>query len=613
MSEGGGSRTFALVELYRFANTVLAPSTRAKVVLLIVGTTISSLLDVLGVLAMVPLMSAMVGDTTASATGAGVLAFLLPAPGSESYIFVAAGLVAGAFALKAGFGIAFRWWSLGLLAHEQVRVTADMMRRHLMAPYSLHRQRGYAELTNVLNALVPGAFSGLATSLVVLSELLTVVMVAAAVIAIQPVLALVALVLLGGLGATFQFAVRRRQLRLGHEGIELTRDASAASLHAYGGVHEVKLRNNAAPFVNAYRRANYRLVQNGRMLTFISELPKYMFELLFVVLLAGAAVLMYVATGGGGGALVALATFGVAGIRLLPSAVRMLASTGILRSSLPYVTRLRGELAELDALDERVPPTGLHRFEGGLHLESVSFAYAEGQPVLREISLDIPRGTIVALVGASGAGKSTLVDIILGLQRPTSGRIECGGVDIWRSIGDWRTSVGVVPQAVFLTDDTLRHNIGFDVADAELDEDRVRDVVRRAQLDDLVRENPRGLDLRVGDRGARLSGGQRQRVGIARALYRKPSLLVLDEATSALDNMTEHRITETIEALRGEMTVVVVAHRLSTVRNADLFIVLDEGRVDAVGTFAQAQAQSAVFAEMVHLASIKTDGEIRDR
>lgn len=606
MKEASEPRSF-IAGLHQLIFRVVSRSTRYKLIGLVVGTSIASILDVVGVLSMVPLMSALTGDPTAAAAGGAAVAWLLPDPSSPSYIVAAAGLVAGAFALKAAFGITFRWWSLGVLSHEQVRVSSEIMRRHLLAPYSMHRERGYAELTNVLGGVIPGAFTAVATILVIVAEALTVIMVASAVIAIEPMLAIVAIAMLGGLGTLFQRIVRNRQRTLGAEAIRLGQMSGSATLQAYGGAQEVKLRDNAAPFVAQFQRANQRSVHTFRVLTFIGELPKHLFEVLFVLVLAAAAIVLFAGAGGSGSGLVALATFGVAGIRLLPSAVRLLASIGIVRSSWPSVDALLDELDVLEDMDERTPPPGSIDFAGDINVECLSFSYVPGTPVLRELTFAVPKGSSIALVGPSGSGKSTLVDIVLGLQRPDSGTVTSGGVDLWTSIADWRTSVAVVPQSVFILDASLRRNIVFDVPDDEIDVALLDDVVRRAQLDDVVSSTPAGLDLVLGERGARLSGGQRQRVGIARALYRRPKLLVLDEATSALDNVTEMRITRTIEALRGDITVVMVAHRLSTVKNADQFLVLDKGRIDAIGTFEEVIHDSESFAEMVRLASLERD------
>jgi ABC-type multidrug transport system fused ATPase/permease subunit len=210
----------------------------------------------------------------------------------------------------------------------------------------------------------------------------------------------------------------------------------------------------------------------------------------------------------------------------------------------------------------------------------------------------------VALVGASGAGKSTIVDLVLGLHRPTGGRITVDGVDIAESIPTWQRTLGLVPQDVYLIDESLRSNVAFGEVADDIDEARIIEAVTRAQLDDLIASLPDGLDTFVGERGIRLSGGQRQRIGIARALYSRPQVLILDEATSALDNETERLITETIEALRGDMTIIVVAHRLSTVRNCDLVVFLSQGRVEVEGTFDEVRAGSAEFANLVALGTL---------
>ena len=241
--------------------------------------------------------------------------------------------------------------------------------------------------------------------------------------------------------------------------------------------------------------------------------------------------------------------------------------------------------------------------QGDVTVRGLTFAYAD-QPdtlVLRGVDLDIRAGRTVAVVGSSGAGKSTFIDILLGLHRPLDGEVTAGGTSIFANLPAWQRALAVVPQDVMLLDETLRANIAFD---EEVDDERLSEAVARAQLNDLVRGLPEGLDTEVGERGVRLSGGQRQRIGIARALYRRPAMLVLDEATSALDNETERRLTDTIESLRGTMTMVIVAHRLSTVRHCDQLIFMSQGRVATVGTFDEVAAANAEFAHLVALGQL---------
>ncbi|WP_448712967.1 ATP-binding cassette domain-containing protein [Microbacterium profundi] len=235
----------------------------------------------------------------------------------------------------------------------------------------------------------------------------------------------------------------------------------------------------------------------------------------------------------------------------------------------------------------------------------MSFRFPDADElVLDNVSLTIPHHQTTAFVGSSGAGKSTLLDLTLGLLDPTSGEVLCGGRSIGEDLAAWHATLGVVPQDVYLIDHTLAENIAFGAQTDMIDYERVREVVRLAMLEELVAQLPDGLGTLVGDRGVRISGGQRQRVGLARALYRNPRVLILDEATSALDNATEYEIAQTLNGLQGTMTIVIVAHRLSTVRSVDRLHYLRKGRVAASGTFEEVRAADAEFARLVELGSL---------
>lgn len=249
-----------------------------------------------------------------------------------------------------------------------------------------------------------------------------------------------------------------------------------------------------------------------------------------------------------------------------------------------------------------------------LVLHDVRFRYSQdGREVLQGISLDIPVGSSVAFVGSSGAGKSTLIDLVMGLQTATAGSITADGTDIATNLVGWQRNVGVVPQDVFLINGSVAENVAFDVAPSDIDEDRVRRALAQADILDFVESQPQGIWSEFGDGGRRLSGGQRQRLGIARALYRRPRILILDEATSALDNETEARIAQTINGLHEDITVIMVAHRLSTVRDADLIAYLEDGRIAAQGRFDELQERSTGFRRLVELGSLDATGAGRDQ
>jgi ABC-type multidrug transport system fused ATPase/permease subunit len=288
--------------------------------------------------------------------------------------------------------------------------------------------------------------------------------------------------------------------------------------------------------------------------------------------------------------------------------VRMMAAINIVRGAVPTLDVIEPDLLEAnktDATDLQTPVARLP-LTVGLELRDVHFRY-EGtdHDVLKDVSLRIPTGSSLAIIGGSGAGKTTLVDLILGLHSPTSGSVVADGKDVHASLASWQAGLAMVPQDVFLLDESLRDNIRFSATPPPDPDHLMEKVLAQAQLEDVVAAAEHGLDTHVGERGTRLSGGQRQRIGIARALYREPTLLVLDEATSALDNETEHKVTATLDQLHGQLTTIVVAHRLSTVRHCDQVVILENGRVRATGTFDELSRSDEYFARLVSLGSLE--------
>jgi ABC-type multidrug transport system fused ATPase/permease subunit len=256
-----------------------------------------------------------------------------------------------------------------------------------------------------------------------------------------------------------------------------------------------------------------------------------------------------------------------------------------MRYTLPQIDTMYDEFLLVEKMEVRGRSQPLP-FKKVLTLEQLSFNYPSTvSPALEQVNISIPYGASIGFIGGSGAGKSTLVDIILGLLTPGSGEVKVDGVDIQTSLRGWQDQIGYVPQSIFLTDDTLRSNIAFGLTTDQIDELAVSHAVRAAQLEDFINELPDGLDTMVGEHGVRISGGQRQRIGIARALYHDPSVLVLDEATSSLDTATEKDVMSSVYALQGDKTILIVAHRLSTVEDCDQLFRLEHGKVvDSGGT-----------------------------
>ena len=410
----------------------------------------------------------------------------------------------------------------------------------------------------------------------------------------------------GVAAATIQKLIRPRIQQAGEKTREASQEISRASLQSLTAVKEVKLRGAHAPFLEKFREANIRGVEASVNASILTEIPKYFLEIVFIT---GVGALAVVATTGSSAddGLVLLGLFVAAGTRILPSSVRLInAFSGVrfARSPLEHIVAVH-RLMRQNRIEEAAAVVTNEVPEGDVEVRGLRFAYTD-QPdteVLRGVDVSIPAGSSLAIVGTSGAGKSTLVDLLLGLHRPSAGSITSGGVSVFDNLPAWQRRIGVVPQEVALLDASIRQNIAFDEA---IDPHRLSLAVRRSQLADLIDGLPDGLDTEAGERGARLSGGQRQRIGIARALYRDPSVLVLDEATSSLDNETERKLTETIDGLHGSVTVLVVAHRLSTVRHCDQLIFMEAGLVANSGSFEDVRRDNRAFARLVELGSLDT-------
>jgi ATP-binding cassette subfamily C protein len=306
-----------------------------------------------------------------------------------------------------------------------------------------------------------------------------------------------------------------------------------------------------------------------------------------------------VARGGTQSALATLGLFGYAGLRLQPSLQKIVAAFNSLKFATAPTADVHRDLRIIErnaTLASSAPP---FPFEREIVLEKVSFAYeGTGSDALASVNLSIRRAEQIGICGPTGGGKTTLVDLISGLLSPDKGRVLVDGTDIATNLRGWQRNLGVVSQMVFLADDTLRRNIALGIPDKEIDEPAVQEAVRLAQLSEFIEALPQGLETVVGERGVRISGGERQRIAIARALYYRPQVLIFDEGTSALDNATEQELMRALTSLRGTHTILLVAHRLSTVRDADRVIFVEGGRVAGIDTYDGLCACNESFREM---------------
>lgn len=350
-----------------------------------------------------------------------------------------------------------------------------------------------------------------------------------------------------------------------------------------GGIKEVKVLGREKYFVKVYEENYEGLIWGARVNELLSALPRYIVEAVCITGLLAAiigkmfwgysqnTVLDFVPQ---------LAVFAVGAFRLLPSVGKMNAFTNSILYSVPSLDLIYSDLRQIEDCEETIN-SGKEElgFKKGIFVEEITYRYPDGDEyVLDRASLEIPKGMTVALIGSSGTGKTTLADVILGLLIPESGHVWLDDKDVLENLQGWHAKLGYIPQSIYLSDDTIRNNVALGIAEDKIVEDAIWLALEKAQLASFVRGLPNGLETMVGEAGVRLSGGQRQRIGIARALYHNPEILILDEATSALDNDTEKAVMEAIDSLKGEKTMIIIAHRLTTIRNADKVYEVIDGK-----------------------------------
>ena len=563
-----------------------------------------AVLDSLGIAAMIPLTQLIAGaDTDTGALGwiSGVTGMSTP----QELIPLVAGAVAILFIGKSVAALLFRWWLLGRTTRVSATLSRGMFRRYVLAPYADHRTRRLSEVYRNISTSTAQATGVLLATISMCTDLMMLIAITAVLAWTAPVVTIVTVVIFGGFVVGLQRIFRKRQSQLGEVTSEAALEAWQYLMPGLDGFREARLTSSSERFVDGFYRARLRGANASRTMGILGEAPRYVLEIGFVVMIGGVSLVLF-ATGAPGDALTVLGVFAAAAVRALPTLNRVSSNMATIRTGHVGLEIVLNSTAELDQRGAHVEtPIDDTPYRGDIELRDLSFRYADSATdVLTDLSLTIRENATTAFVGSSGAGKSTLLDLVLALQDPTSGTIECGGRSIFADRAAWYAGLGVVPQDVFLVNDTMRSNIAFGVPVDLIDDERIAEVIRMAQLGELIDTLPDGLDTVVGERGVRLSGGQRQRLGLARALYRRPRVLVLDEATSALDNATEYEIAETLRGLQGSMTILIVAHRLSTVRGADTLVFLKDGHIEATGTFTEVRDASAEFARLVALGEL---------
>ncbi|MFT7526395.1 MAG: ABC-type multidrug transport system fused ATPase/permease subunit [Arenicella sp.] len=600
----------ALKELYWF----LTQEQRNGLLRLQFLVILMSLAEVAGVLAIGPFM-ALVGDID-QLNRDGLLSGLFQwsrslgiGVESPNDFLIAIGLVALSILTLSSFISIFTLWRLSMYgAQVGADLSSRLYRYYMHQPWLFHASNNSSQLTNKIAQECQRVAGCIITPFMYINaKLVMAVLMILAIVVYNPAVAIIGVLFFAFSYFVLFTIVKERLSNYGK--VQTTEQATRFKLmgEGFGGIKDTLLLYRQTNFTRRFFEAGDKFAEAKGRAEIVSQVPRYAMEFLAfgsVILLV--MYLIITEKGELGVILPSLAVYALAGLKLLPAFQQIYFSTSQIRSNLSAFENLREDFKESIKSDARLPfdepgaEKELMSFHRGISLKNIAFTYpGTNAPVLNRLSIDIPVNQTVGIVGASGSGKSTAIDILLGLIKPDSGQLLIDGEALTKQrLREWQSRLGFVAQSIFLGDASIQQNIAFALPEEEIDVSRVQKAASLAHLAELIESLPDGLNTLVGERGVQLSGGQRQRIGIARALYNNVDVLVFDEATSSLDGITEKLIMDAIHEFSGSKTIIVIAHRLTTVKQCDIIFLIDQGTVIDKGGYDELCERSPKFREM---------------
>lgn len=471
--------------------------------------------------------------------------------------------------------------------NNQRRLAVKMMNAYMHQNYLFHVSRNVAELQRNVTEDVNGFYTVVLNVLQLIAEAIVCVVLVIFLMSTDIMTTIVVATLIFIFAIFFGIVFKKVLVKKGQESRQISIRLTKWVLQSFSGIKEIKVMNKESFFLNNYDKTYKRFTVLQRKQTMLSFISRPTMETMCICgLLLTLVVKMIWFDEDISNFVPSLSVFAIAAFRMLPSFNRISGYMSTIMFSRTAVDVLYSDLIEINNLttermENKEGELQLVTLSKGIDIKDISFRYPNVDKwVLEDVSMHINPNTSIALIGASGAGKSTLADIILGVLEPQKGTVEVDSVNIMENLTSWHQRIGYIPQTIYLMDDTIRANIAFGIEVDNICEDALWEAIKGAQLEQFVKNLPEGLDTIIGDRGVKLSGGQRQRIGIARALYTKPSILILDEATSALDNGTEKEVMQAIDGLRGTRTLIIIAHRLTTIKNCDVIYEIKDAGIE---------------------------------
>ncbi len=553
-------------------NYILDSRQKWQLLFLLITFILGSFLELLGVSAILPLVNVIMDADILQSGYYALLGQILAAADVRDFIIKYCVLLIALYIFKDLYLLFMYNLQFAFTYRNKACISNRMMKIYMQQDYLNLIDHNVTDLLRSLSADIDLCFALILALLNILCESFTALTLIVYLTVQSPQTMISLMIIMGAFVLVFTRFYRRRLAICGERFRTLYADKEKWLLQTFHGIKEIKVMGREEFFYRNYADTNYAFAEADRKQNLNQMLTRPMIEItciggllsiIAVQIACGAPIAQYISV---------LSVFAMAAMRLLPSFNRIMSNISSVLASLPGLDALADDMRRANAMHRQLPAqTGAPvRLEHAVEVRGLTFTYpGKTRPVLQDVSLTIPKNSAVALIGASGSGKTTLADIILGLIQPQSGSVCVDGNSIFDNLDSWHKLVAYIPQNIYLIDDSIRANVAFGSEGEEISEERIWQALESAQLDTFVRSLEKGLDTMVGDQGVKLSGGQRQRIGIARALCHNPEVLVLDEATSALDSETETAVMEAINRLQGNKTILVIAHRLTTIRNCD--------------------------------------------
>jgi ABC-type multidrug transport system fused ATPase/permease subunit len=585
--------------------SLLKPDQRRKLSFIVLIQISLSSLDLLGV-GLFGILAALaingVGSKPQGNTVSAVLDFLNLNSFTIQQQAMAIGLIAAAvLVLKTVLSIYFTRRTLYFLSRRGASISSELISKVLSQPLIKINEKSSQEiLFSVTTGVQAITLNVLGLSVIVVTDVALLIFMATGLLIVDPIVALSTFLIFFLTGFALFKLMHRRASRLGRASTEFNIESNRKILEILGSYRESVVKNRRSFYANEIGKSRIKLADTLAELAFMPSISKYVIEgtvLLGSLFISGVQFALKDAVH----AIGTLAIFLAAGSRVAPAVLR------IQQSLITISANLGTSISTLDLVDSITKNPNLKDdiplfsnnhagFIANIDVKKIEFSYPSAEtPNIQDFDLQVKPGEIIAIVGPSGAGKTTFVDLLLGILQPNKGQIIVSGVTPLKAIETWPGAIAYVPQDVMITDGTIKDNVVLGFPSVAVSDELVWEALKIASLDQFVRDLPGGIDSMVGERGSKLSGGQRQRLGIARAMITKPSLLVLDEATSALDSQIENEISESLSVLKGSTTIIIVAHRLSTVKDADKVVYLESGKKIAEGTFSEVRSKVTNF------------------